>query len=150
MKSLILAFLLCVGLALSTPLQAEGSSITIGDSPGGMLDDWAFFERTLELSKVPVRFEGTCVSACTFLLGIPKSQFCVEPTAVFGFHMPYDPATGKPIPDPILDQINHRYYPKPLQEYFKAHPLTREVKFLYADDLVKMGVANACPDRAAE
>lgn len=143
-RTLFASLLLCASLFLCGA-TASAESVTITDNPGGMLDDWAYFAQTLAASHVPVRFQGNCVSACTFLLSLPKSQICVEPTAAFGFHSPYAGDTGELAPKEVVSAIVHRWYPPAIQEWIKTHPLVRQARYLYASDLIKMGVADACP-----
>lgn len=53
---------------------------------GGGLGERAVVMGWLKRSGAQVRIVGTCVSACAFLLALPKHQICVMPGAWLGYH----------------------------------------------------------------
>ena len=40
-------------------------------------------------SGAKLKFAGRCDSACTIYLALPRSQTCITPDALFGFHAPF-------------------------------------------------------------
>lgn len=129
---------------------AWATPLVIDNDPGGDIDqEWLWVSR-IELAGTPIRFRGECDSACTLLLSLPKSQMCAEPTALFGFHLATHEETGKPVDQGTMDRLSHRFYPPALRAWLSKQHLEASLTYLYAEDAIKLGVVNACPDRAAE
>ena len=62
---------------------------TISGDRGGYVIDYAIRALKMRRSGTFVRFNGSCDSACTLYLSMPKSKVCVTRNASFGFHLPY-------------------------------------------------------------
>ncbi|MGX5849987.1 hypothetical protein ACWGTO_23195 [Mesorhizobium sp. PL10] len=62
---------------------------TISGDRGGYVIDYAIRALKMRRSGTFVRFSGSCDSACTLYLSMPKSKVCVTRNASFGFHLPY-------------------------------------------------------------
>lgn len=125
------------------PVRAEVRPIILDNDPGGgVIQEIIWFNR-LRDAGVPVRIRGICVSACTLVLMLPKSQVCIEPTASLGFHL----ASVDDKSDPLLTSVlNRRYYPAPVLEWIKEHgPLTVAPMFMDAATVIKLGVFDGCP-----
>ena len=139
------AFALAAILTISCYRYAEAQTIKPiildNDPGGGIIQEITWFNR-LRDSGVPVRIRGICVSACTLVLMLPKSQVCIEPTASLGFHL----ASVDDKSDPLITTvINRRYYPPVVLEWIKEHgPLTAAPMFMDAATVVKLGVFDAC------
>jgi hypothetical protein len=69
------------------------SPLSISGDRGGYVIEYALRMLKLKQSRRQVEFRGSCDSACTLYLALPRSQVCVEPQSSFTFHMPYG-ATG--------------------------------------------------------
>lgn len=123
--------------------------ITIGDTPGGMIDDFQFFFDTIRKSKVPVRVEGLCVSACTLVFSLPHEQVCVTDTASFGFHLASsDGEHGDPN---LTAAMRRRFYPVALNTYIDGYTklhgeLTLRVIYVSAATITKLGIFDFCKD----
>jgi hypothetical protein len=80
---------LAVALAaaiVTGPALAGLKPVTILNDGGGQL--WRYARSVIITRKAgnPVRFVGSCASACTLFLSIPNERLCIYPTARFGFH----------------------------------------------------------------
>jgi UPF0716 family protein affecting phage T7 exclusion len=120
--------------------------VVIDDSGGGSVYDFIYFYEALKRSHVPVHLRGICISACGFVLMLPPSQVCVEPTASIGFHFASDPDnSGKQTVDPgITVALINRYYPKAIRKWLRTRKLGSRPIYLTAAELVAMGVFPAC------
>ena len=120
----------------------------IDDSPGGEIDTFRSFYAALKNSRVPVILRGICVSACTLILMLPKSQVCVEPTALLGFHLASD-GSGTPLPE-YTEALIRRLYPTAIRDWLKGQVLTIEhILWMPADEIVQLGVFSPCAPASA-
>jgi hypothetical protein len=79
-------------VAHSAPLFGTSRSQNyqrIGSDRGGYVVQYALRMLKLKQSGKPVQFAGSCQSACTIYLALPRSQTCIAPGSSFGFHAPY-------------------------------------------------------------
>ena len=77
-----------IAAVLLTALTATSASATIiiSDDIGGKMRDYTTRFRQMRDSGEPVVISGTCVSACTMVLGfVPSDRICATPNAVLGF-----------------------------------------------------------------
>lgn len=124
--------------ALASPVKP----IVIDDSPGGIIQTFLDFYKAIKQSGVPVVLRGMCMSACTYIAILPRSQVCVEPTASLGFHLASD---GDGNFDPGYTQaIAERYYPPVLLAWLSKIKLTPKVQFMSASEMVKIGLFPPC------
>jgi hypothetical protein len=77
------------GAGASADPQEVHRVVTIRNDRGGMIIEYAVRARKLERAGSRVRFAGSCDSACTLLLGLPRNRVCITKEASFGFHLPY-------------------------------------------------------------
>ena len=78
-----------IAAVVSTVLTATSASATviISDDVGGKMRDYTTHFRQVRDSGEPVVIAGTCVSACTMVLGlVPSDRICATHNAVLGFH----------------------------------------------------------------
>src|SRR6266403_5592515 len=78
-----------IAAVVSTLLTVTSASATviISDDVGGKMQDYTTHFRQLRDSGEPVVIAGTCVSACTMVLGlVPSDRICATHNAVLGFH----------------------------------------------------------------
>lgn len=130
---------------LVAPCGVQASQpIVIDNDHGGSVDAFIMWYTRLKDSGVPVRVRGICVSACTFVFILPKSQACIEPTASFGFHL----ASEDDEPDvEVSKAIARRWYPEPVRRWLVGKTLTSAVIYMSAQEAVKLDVLPACaPD----
>lgn len=154
MFKLVLA--LAAGLALCGLVAAQPGVYVIGDDNGGSVETYLATFGRLRESKIPVKVDGICISACTLVFVLPPDQFCTTERSTFGFHAVAEESDdGRFIDLPMTFAYAHRYYPKPLGDYLLTlwgeHPPTIEnINFLSAAELVNMGVARMCDDAQQE
>ena len=80
-------FLLAAILAF-VPSLASAETIEVGNDHGGLVFVYQARWEKLATQGIDVRISGSCMSACTILLGyIPRRDICVTPSASFGFHL---------------------------------------------------------------
>jgi hypothetical protein len=125
------------------PKAQQVHAIVIDDDPGGQVNDHIRWYGRVRDSGVPVILRGMCVSACTFILTLPKTQVCVEPTATLGFH--WASSDGKPAPD-TTQALIARYYPIAVQKWIAARTLGDEPIYMFAPEIVSLGIFSACPE----
>lgn len=132
-----------VALAASilTSANAEVRPIIIGDDHGGGVDTFSMWYRRLAASGVPVRIRGVCVSACTLVFMLPKSQVCIEPTASLGFHLA---SMGGESDIPYTQAMIRRWYPEAVRRWLVGKTLADRVIYMSAQEVVKLDVLPAC------
>ncbi len=90
-----------IAAVVSTVLAVTSASATaiISDDVGGKMRDYTTHFRQVRDSGEPVVIAGTCVSACTMVLGlVPSDRFCATHNAVLGFHAVWMfDDSGKPV-----------------------------------------------------
>jgi hypothetical protein len=151
MRRFILTCILA--LAALSPARATDSgivensrqgTIVIKDDHGGGVEDHAKFYNRIRLAHIPVRVEGYCNSACTFVLAMPPSEVCVTPKASFGFHL----ATIDGIPSrKLTNLLIHRSYPDVVKTWIRRHePLQPEMTSMLADEAIELGIVRRCDE----
>lgn len=75
-------------MSSALPVLAGSNTIRIGSNHGGRIGDFMSRLTTYRQAGVEVQFAGSCDSACTLLLALPRSQTCITTGAVFRFHAP--------------------------------------------------------------
>lgn len=117
----------------------------ISDDMGGLIQSYVVHYDALRRSHQQVVVNGDCVSACTIVLSLPKSQVCITDRARLGLHQANSMTPQGPRPSQeATDRLVSKFYPKVLQDWIKEHPLKPEVQYLTADELVQMKVFRAC------
>lgn len=86
------AHLIAVAI-VSAALAATSASATVlisGDN-GGKMEDYTARFRQVRDSGESVVIDGTCMSACTMVLGlVPRDRICATHNAVLGFHAAWE------------------------------------------------------------
>src|SRR4029077_17842148 len=123
-------FAAVVSMAL-TVTSASATVIISGDVGGKMKDYTTHFQRVRD-SGEPVFISGTCVSACTMVLGlVPSDRICVTPNAVLGFHAAWMfDNSGKRVVSASGTQDLMNTYPAPVRAWI-ARPGGRTPKMMY-------------------
>ena len=68
-------------------VTSASATVIISDDVGGKMKDYTTHFRQVRDSGEPVVIAGTCVSACTMVLGlVPSDRICATHNAVLGFH----------------------------------------------------------------
>jgi hypothetical protein len=98
-------FLLVTLLSLLTTV-ARAETIDVSNDRGGFVFLYLQKWEKLALQHPKVRITGVCLSACTVLLGyVPRSNICVTPDGVLGFHLATLPFATKQLLDVYPDDI---------------------------------------------
>lgn len=140
-RRVIGAILAAAILTFSFLAHAEVRPIILGDDYGGNVATFVMWFKRIADSGVPVRIRGLCISACTFVLMLPKSQVCIEPTASLGFHLA---STEDEADIPMTQALIRRYYPEAVRKWLIGKTLTERLYFMRADEVVKLDVFPAC------
>ncbi|MFO1032582.1 MAG: hypothetical protein U1E15_00215 [Hyphomicrobiales bacterium] len=83
----VLLSLVLGGIAAAPQGRAE-ALVRIGSNSGGRIGDFMGRLVSYRQNGTQVQFTGSCDSACTLLLALPRNQSCVSNGAVFRFHAP--------------------------------------------------------------
>lgn len=131
-------------LVAGTGAQAKG--ITITRDMGGSVRERIMQVSDLSAKGTEVRIVGTCISACTLLLGVPNA--CVTPTARLGFHGPSTRKRGLPLPRAEYERVSAQMaslYPPQIGDWFMntARKVTGDYILISGRDAIAMG-ARAC------
>ncbi len=114
--------------AMAGPLS-RNKYVTIGNSRGGVVLDYALRSKTIEESGRGVRFKGRCLSACTLYLSV--SRACVSRGASFGFHLPYGSSRSSNM---VAANYMVRSYPNWVRNWLSANGgLQRRMKVMPYD-----------------
>lgn len=141
-RRVVAAILAASILTFASLAHAEVRPVVIGDDGGGNVATFVMWYKRLAESGVPVRVRGLCVSACTFVLMLPKSQVCVEPTASFGFHLATDGDDNADVP--ITAALIRRWYPESVRKWLVGKTLAERPIYMTAEEAVKLDVFPAC------
>ena len=115
--------------APTTPSAEARISLDRGGKIGKYVEKYS----ALAMSGRRVVIDGSCVSACTLVLGIvPLDRICVTRRSVFGVHEASGvDSQGRPIRSPGSTQFVLDTYPKPLRDWIvKNGGLTAHMKYL--------------------
>jgi hypothetical protein len=124
--------LLCAGVA-------EGSAtVRIAGDRGGRIGTYIEAFAMLRSSGESVVIDGTCLSACTLILGIlPPDQVCVTRRARLGFHAAWRPGSrGRPIRSHLGTQMLMDVYPARVRNWIRRRGgLSRRMIYLQGREL---------------
>jgi hypothetical protein len=142
-----------ISAVLLTALTATSASATIiiSDDIGGKMRDYTTRFRQVRDSGEPVVISGTCVSACTMVLGlVPSDRICATPNAALGFHAAWMfDESGKRVVSASGTQDLLETYPASVRAWTTRHGgLTRKMMYLRGRDLAAI-VAPCNSSRAA-
>src|SRR5215472_11867065 len=132
-----------------TVTSAFATEIISGDIGGKMRDYTTHFEQ-VSGSGEPVVIAGTCVSACTMVLGlVPSDRICATHNAVLGFHAAWMfDNSGKRVVSPSGTQDLLETYPAPVRAWIAQHGgLTQKMIYLRGRDLA--AIVPTCSSRVA-
>src|SRR5881398_362513 len=138
---------------VSTALTVTSASATeiISGDVGGKMQDYTTHFRQVRDSGEPVIIAGTCVSACTMVLGfVPSDRICTTHSAVLGFHAAWMfDNSGKRVVSASGTQDLMRTYPAPVRAWIaRRGGLTPKMMYLRGSDLAAI-VAPCNSSRAA-
>src|SRR5260370_6233708 len=114
-----------IAAVVSTALTVTSASATviISDDVGGKMQDYTKHFRQVRDSGEPVVIAGTCVSACTMVLGLVSSdRICATHNAVLGFHAAWMfDNSGKRVVSASGTQDLMQTYPAPVRAWIARH-----------------------------
>ena len=129
--------------ALVTTLTVTSASATVriaGDL-GGQIGHYLDRYAAVRSSGERVVIDGTCVSACTLVLGaVPRNRICVTSRARLGFHAAWRP-TGKSgqVTDAAGTQLLMQNYPQEIRSWIAQRGgLTPRMMYLSGSELAAM------------
>ncbi len=133
-------------------IGASGAAIRIAQDPGGRIETYVGKYQGVRSSGERVIIDGSCVSACTIVLGtVPHDRICVTPRARLGFHAAWDPdSRGRKITNPQATQTLYSMYPFEIRRWIvdQRGGLTPRMIYLSGRELASM--FRACyPDTQA-
>jgi hypothetical protein len=129
----------CLAVALLAQTLSSATALAadyhITGDYGGVIDEYKTKYAAIRDRGDRVIIDGTCVSACTLVLGIvPLNRICVTSRARLGFHMAYH---QRPAPDGsrIISYEGTEevmsYYAEPVKQWLEHHGgLTSSIKKL--------------------
>lgn len=98
-------------------LQPKIISADFGGSIGEYIESYA----DIRHSKVKIRIEDYCISACTMVLGlIPRDRVCADDRALFGFHSAWFMGPFGPVFSREGTRLVWNLYPKAVQDDLRA------------------------------
>lgn len=130
----------CSVAVMLTALSITSASATvlIHDDNGGRMTDYASRFLLVRQSGERVVIDGTCLSACTMVLGlVPRNRICVTSNAVLGFHAAWQPdGGGGRVTSPPATQALMETYPSPIRAWISRQGgLTPRMMFLQGREL---------------
>src|SRR5437899_11468738 len=129
-----------IAAVVSTALTVTSASATviINDDIGGKMQDYTTHFGQVRNSGEPVVISGTCVSACTMVLGlVPTDRICATPNAVLGFHAAWMfDSSGERVVSASGTQDLMNTYPAPVRAWIARHGgLTPKMIYLRGRDV---------------
>jgi hypothetical protein len=74
-------------LSATLTTTSARATVLIKNDNGGLMEDYVARFQPVRESGEPVVVDGTCLSACTMVLGlVPRHQVCATSNAILGFH----------------------------------------------------------------
>ncbi len=99
--------------ATALSVTSASAMVVLSDDRGGKMEEYAARFQQVRASGESVVIDGTCLSACTMVLGlVPRDRVCATPSAVLGFHAAwmYD-AAGNRVASPSGTRDLMKTYP---------------------------------------
>ena len=145
------ARLIAAVILTTLTVTSASATVIISDDIGGKMKDYTTHFRQVRDSGEPVVIAGTCVSACTMVLGlVPSDRVCATHNAVLGFHAAWMFGnSGKRVVSASGTQDLMQTYPAPVRAWIaRRGGLTPKMMYLRGRDLAAI-VAPCSSSRAA-
>jgi hypothetical protein len=136
-----LTAVLITAVILTAGAGASGAAVRIVQDPGGQIETYVDKYKGLLRSGEMVIIDGSCVSACTIVLGtVPHDKICVTSRARLGFHAAWDPGSnGRRITNPEATRTLYSMYPFEVRHWIDQRGgLTPQMIFLGGRELAAM------------
>jgi hypothetical protein len=111
-------------LASAVVTSMASAEVRITNDPGGEITTYLSRFHDLRVSGERLVIDGPCLSACTlFTAFLPRSQVCVTPRAILGFHAAsyYDDARHSLVPTRAGTRLVMRLYPVTIRNWIARH-----------------------------
>src|SRR6266581_2644423 len=132
------ACLIAAVISTARTVTSASATVIIGDDVGGKMKDYTTHFQQVRNSGEPVVISGTCVSACTMVLGlVPSDRICATRNAVLGFHAAWMfDNSGKRVVSASGTQDLMNTYPTPVRAWIAQRGgLTPKMMYLRGRDL---------------
>src|SRR5437773_6886864 len=132
------ARLIAAVILTTLTVTSASATVIISDDIGGKVQDYTTHFRQVRDSGEPVVIAGTCVSACTMVLGlVPSDRVCATHNAVLGFHAAWMfDNSGKRVVSASGTQDLMQTYPAPVRAWIaRRGGLTPKMMYLRGRDL---------------
>jgi hypothetical protein len=130
--------LIAAVVSMALTVTSASATVIISDDVGGKVRDYTTHFQQVRDSGEPVVIAGTCVSACTMVLGfVPSDRICATHKAVLGFHAAWMfDGSGKRVVSASGTQDLMKTYPAPVRAWIARHGgLTPKMMYLRGRDL---------------
>jgi hypothetical protein len=120
---------------------ASDAALRIAQDQGGRIETYVGKYQAVRGSGERVIIDGSCVSACTIVLGtVPHDRICVTSRARLGFHAAWDPdARGRKITNFQATQTLYSMYPFEVRRWIDQRGgLTPRMIYLSGRELASM------------
>ena len=127
-------------------MSSASAQFRIADDRGGQIGPYLQQFAMVRESGSRVVIDGTCLSACTLVLGtVPKDRICVTSRANLGFHAAWDVAPGgRPVYSAEGTRLLWEIYPNNIRSWIKRKGgLTPRMIYLRGKELAAMYAS--CP-----
>ena len=116
------------------------SAVRITSDPGGQIGPYMAKLDALRNSGQSVIIDGSCLSACTMVLGvIPRDRLCVTPRARLGFHAAWRLEAGRQVTSPDGTELLMSAYPQPVRDWIaRRGGLSPHLMYLSGNELASM------------
>lgn len=132
------ARLIAAAVISALTVTSASATVIISADIGGKMRDYTTRFQQVRDSGESVVIAGTCVSACTMVLGlVPSDRICVTPDAVLGFHAAWMfDSSGKRVVSASGTQDLMQTYPAAVRAWIARHGgLTPKMMYLRGRDL---------------
>jgi hypothetical protein len=147
MRGSLAAFILAV--ATLGGVSSASAQFRIGDDRGGQIGPYLQQFAMVRDSGSRVIIDGTCLSACTLVLGtVPRERICVTSRANLGFHAAWNLAPGgRAVYSEEGTRLLWEIYPTQIRSWLnRKGGLKREMIYLRGKELASM--YETCPSSA--
>lgn len=130
-----------LGLAALMLATSANATVWIQSDTGGRIEDYLSRYRTARASNELIVIDGSCLSACTLVLGIvPRSRICVTERATLGFHSAWEPDDhGRAVPSARWTRVVWNTLPGAIQHWIAQRGgLRSEMLFLRGRELASL------------
>jgi hypothetical protein len=138
---------LVLAIATLGGVSSASAQFRIAEDRGGQIGPYLQQFAMVRDSGSRVVIDGTCLSACTLVLGtVPKDRICVTSRANLGFHAAWNMAPGgRAVYSAEGTRLLWELYPTPIRNWIRRKGgLTPRMIYLRGKELASMYAS--CPD----